>query len=204
MANEERSRSDKPRVYWEGVVENLELLRKIGVLHPRIAYVAVAREIEIMCQEINPGGVEVEAADIDSQGRLRAHGRTQPERRALARTQAARWMVREFRKAQFLSYGTRCVLGELSRREGECAHRRVKITYDEVSAAIDSAIELVRALTNEDVCTPSFHCSQGHLVAHHVRTIMEAAPGEVVEEKCDECGEVFSRCSVPDPTEGQR
>ena len=143
--------------YYEYVCDNLNRLRTVAVFHPRLAYVGVSSELEILVREMNPKGLKIWTDDQRSIQESRYPRRdydTDDDKERLV-SSVVRYRLRrwgDIETAKWLSQDVRSCLHQMfggggkRDRSGQGRHSRHKVSYEDAEGAVRLAVQLVHSL----------------------------------------------------------
>ncbi|MDR7476051.1 MAG: hypothetical protein QN152_11040 [Armatimonadota bacterium] len=155
---------------------NLENLKLIPLLHPRLALVGVASEIENSYRE----GVEFGARKWAQDWATAFNPPPFPE------TSAVRAHLRDKKYSKGLAPELARFVGDLFEQDGAYRHTRAKVSTEDANRAIDLAIRLLEA--HREIFYPKLqNCDQHSAkLPWYFAHVLEATPGAEVIVHCSE------------------
>lgn len=183
-----------PVTYRDLVLLNLQHLRDLATLHPRLALVGAHSELENLVNEIVPGPIIVSAAERNPSYQERVSNPGDPD--AIYRLDINMYGVRQIIFGQSASFPD---LRKLQRQADSARHGRRSTTPSEVLDILDQLKTFVLAL---DKVPLVYDCICGEKIEYPVATALSAAPSTRLLIPCRRCKEPPS-FEVGDPREAQ-
>jgi hypothetical protein len=177
--------------YGDQIIENLETMRLVASLHPRLALLGVAVELEVLIKEIfPPPSIKRWIKQTVQQN----PGTKESDAITAAARDCLRELAREIRLPPDLATDLGSWLFQIMERGNECRHTRTPVSPLEVDRAVTNAIEFVTILRSKG-WDSEFTCEKhGFSAPFHLGEILERPAGSGWVVICPDCrGESESR-----------
>lgn len=180
--------------YAEAVLDNLKNCRTVALLHPRLAVVGVASELEILFREMFPP---------DVMDRWTKDFRQRNPKHPFPQTAAIREKLYGQSRESVFSEGLRKLLSSILRRADECRHTRVGVTLREAEHTIDEASEFINRLRQLE-SKRVLRCAKDSHVSFRYADVLDGALGATIKLRCPKCHGVIATHVIANPSEASQ
>lgn len=179
--------------YMDGVLMNLDRIRIVGFLHPRLAMVGIESELEtIFLEALPPQLIDERLSEYDR--RKPKDPRDYEERKSTI----IRYELSNSPNLTSQPKQSDQFLRDLKKRAGQARHSRAAVSVYRVGRAVDQAKAFVNLL-KESTMEKALNCENEKLrVDFHLGKVLMTESGQITLP-CPSCGSVLARYSMGVP-----